>query len=183
MNKFDEIKHALTNQQVAEHYLGKPDKYKSTGLWYKSPFRAERTASFCVSDRGIHDFGDSSHYDMFSFVAKLYKINDYEALEVIAHDFNLSLENEYENSEILKIIKRKKAEEQYIKQRIAKWFVKEFNQLCDEYQTNKKIIRMFDNNETLLKVLYDEDMKLELQLEEFLEADEQKKEQMFLERL
>lgn len=183
MNKFDEVKQTLTNQQVVEHYLGKPNKYKSRGLWYISPFRSEKTASFCVSDKGIHDFGDSSHYDMFSFVARLYKISNFEALKVIANDFHLSIYNEYENPQIVALIEKKRKEEQYIKEQIKKWFLAEFNYLCNEYQRNKKMMRIFKSNPTILMILYDEDIKLELQLEEFIEANEQKKEQMFLERL
>ena len=53
MNKFKEIKTMLTNKEVVTRYLGTPIKTTSTGIWYKSPFRSERTASFCVSNKGL----------------------------------------------------------------------------------------------------------------------------------
>ena len=108
MNKFKEIKTMLTNKEVVTRYLGTPIKTTSTGIWYKSPFRSERTASFCVSNKGIHDFGDSTHYDIISFVEKYFNTSPNKALEILCYDFNISIGNEYETKEILANIKRKR---------------------------------------------------------------------------
>ena len=83
MNKFKEIKTMLTNKEVVTRYLGTPIKTTSTGIWYKSPFRSERTASFCVSNKGIHDFGTGQHYDVISFVSALFEISYWEATKKI----------------------------------------------------------------------------------------------------
>ena len=79
MNRFREIKSILNPQEVVQKYLGLPEKKTSTGLWYKSPFRKEKTASFCVSNKGIHDFGDSTHYDVISFVQRYFNTTPLKA--------------------------------------------------------------------------------------------------------
>lgn len=57
MNNPEQIKSILTPIMVAQYYLGQPIKSNKLGMWYKSPFRNERTASFLVNDiKGIHDF-------------------------------------------------------------------------------------------------------------------------------
>ena len=74
MNKYAEIKTILKNQEVVQRYLGLPEKHNSNGNWYKSPFRNEKTASFCVSDKGIHDFGSSENYVSIIFVLIFFNI-------------------------------------------------------------------------------------------------------------
>ena len=96
MNKYQELKNILTNKEVVQRYLGLPEKQNSTGNWYKSPFRKEKTASFCVSDKGIHDFGSSEHFDIISFVQRYFNITSLQALELISKDFGIITGNEYE---------------------------------------------------------------------------------------
>lgn len=184
MDKFKEIKRMLSNQQVVEKYLGQPKKVNTVGIWYISPFRNEKTASFCVSDKGIHDFGDSTHYDIISFVAKYFNTTQYNALKILMNDFGLLLENEYETQETLQLLKQKRLEEQIIKQKINSWWISEFKKLCDEKIINDKLIKIFKNNRNLeiLKILYVKDIILEIKLEKFINASEVEKEQMFLER-
>lgn len=70
-----ELKMLVKPTEVAIRYLGTPLKERYGKLWYKSPFRNERTASFVVSDKkGFHDFGDSWHGDILSFVERLFNI-------------------------------------------------------------------------------------------------------------
>ena len=108
MNRFKEIKNILNPQEVVQKYLGLPEKKTGTGLWYKSPFRKEKTASFCVSSKGIHDFGDSTHYDIISFVQKYFDTTPSRALEILCNDFGLyGLGNEYETQEIIRRLKKK----------------------------------------------------------------------------
>ncbi len=89
MDKFAEIKSALKQEDVIRYYLGSPYKSNSKGLWYRSPFRKEKTASFYVSEKGIHDFGSSEHYDIISFVVKYFNTDNFHALRILCHDFGL----------------------------------------------------------------------------------------------
>jgi len=184
MNKFQEIKSILTANVVIQHYLGLPEKHNTVGDWYKSPFRKEKTASFCVSDKGIHDFGDSTHYDIISFTAKYFNTTQGRALEILSNDFNIQLGNEYENKQIIEIIKRQREEEKIIKNKINKWFNATFQKLCDEYQTNMKAIKILGKTgyEEALSILYKREIELDLLLDKFINAKEEEKEKLYIGR-
>lgn len=183
MNKYKEIKNILTNKEVIQRYLGLPKKVNSTGSWYKSPFRQEKTASFCVSNKGIHDFGDSKHYDIISFVQKYFNTTPYQALEILCNDFNINcLENEYETKQTLKLLKQKREEEKQIKDKIQKWFNNEFQNVCNEMRINTKCLKIFEPkcNFEILSILYNEKSKLEYYFQILFNADEQTKEKIYL---
>jgi len=155
MDKFAEIKTLLKEEEVIEHYLGKPEKRTYTGIWYKSPFRKEKTASFCVSEKGIHDFGSSEHYDIISFVAKYFNTDNYKALKILCNDFGLSLLEEKEDKETIRQLKEKREKERKRKLKIEIWFNDKIQNLCDEIQENKKLIKenrkLTKENKRLLK--------------------------------
>ena len=101
MIDLQEVKTAVTPTLVVQRYLGQPLKRINDKLWYKSPFRNERTASFVVSDeRGIHDFGSSEHYDIFSFIQKLFGLSFMESLSFLIKDFGLQVDDTYLNREV-----------------------------------------------------------------------------------
>lgn len=184
MSKFQEIKSILKADIVIQRYLGVPEKHNSTGNWYKSPFRKEKTASFCVSDKGIHDFGDSTHYDIISFVERYFNTTPLMALKILCNDFNINLENEYENERVIAILKKQREDEMNIKKKVERWFLDTFKTLCKEYQLNNKIIKLLTEKgyTEALKVLYLKDIKLDMLLDEFINADENKKEKLYLGR-
>lgn len=167
MNKFTEIKTLLKGEEVIQHYLGKPDKTTYTGIWYKSPFRKEKTPSFCVSKKGIHDFGDSEHYDIISFVAKYFNTDNLNALKILCNDFGLSLLDQHESKETIRQLKIKREEERKRKEGIEKWFNNKMQKLCDDIQENKKLIKIFENssNFEVLSILYDKQTNLEIEFE------------------
>lgn len=183
MNKYKEIKNILNNREVVQRYLGFPEKQNSTGNWYKSPFRQEKTASFCVSDKGIHDFGDGRHYDIISFVQRYFNSTSYQALEILCKDFNINgLDNEYETKKTIEILKKKREEEKIIKEKIKKWFNKEIQKVCDEIKINRRCLEILGKNANFetLKILYDEQVKLEYYFEILFNADEKQKEKLYL---
>ena len=183
MNKYQEIKKILNNIEVITKYLGQPEKHNSAGIWYKSPFRSEKTASFYVSNKGIHDFGSSEHYDIISFVQRYYNTTPYQALEIICRDFGISIGNEFENKEIIDRLKKKREEEKRAKQLVEDWYNNELLDVCKKIQINKQCLRICiqSPNKEVLDMLFDERTRLEFEFELLLNADEQKKINMYLE--
>lgn len=185
MNKFKELKQYLNNQQVVQRYLGLPEKKTSTGIWYKSPFRQERTASFCVSNRGIHDFGDSTHYDIISFVEKYFNVTPNQAVDILCNDFGLSLNNPYRSQTVVNILKQKREEENKAKEIIETWFDNKFKNVSDELKNTRRLIDVLKNTTFFdaLAILYMQEVKQEMLFEELFDIsqDEEKKTKLYLE--
>jgi len=177
MNKFSEIKTLLKGEEVILHYLGTPNKKTYKGMWYKSPFRKEKTASFYVSEKGIHDFGSSEHYDIISFVAKYFNTDNYKALKILCNDFGLSLLDKKEDKETIKQLKQKREEERKRQLEVAMWYNSKMQKLCNEIQENKKLIKIFENSSYFetLKILYDKQVKLEIEFEIMQNTKEKEK--------
>lgn len=177
MNKFAEIKSLLKGEEVIEHYLGTPYKRTNKGIWYKSPFRQEKTASFYVSEKGIHDFGSSEHYDIISFVVKYFNTDNLQALKILCNDFGLSLFEEQESKESIKQQKQKREEEKRKKEKIEKWYNSQMQKICDEIQENEKIIKILKKTSYFetLKILYEREVKLEIEFEKMQNAKNKEK--------
>lgn len=172
----------LRNEEVVQRYLGLPEKHNSLGNWYKSPFRREKTASFLVSNKGIHDFGDSAHYDIISFVQKYFNTTPKQALQILSNDFGINLENEYETQETLRLLKKKREEERIIRERVSNWYNMEMQRVSDELIENNKCIKILQNksNFEVLKVLYNEQAKQEIYFEILFNLTEDEKVKMYL---
>ena len=94
MQKTDLYQIVLNNLKatdVAEAYIGQAEKINGDSLIYYSPLRPkERTPSFFVSNmKGIHDFGTGEHYNIISFVAKLFNLDYWSATKKLIIDFQL----------------------------------------------------------------------------------------------
>ena len=168
INSFKEVKEILSNKEVIERYLGQPNKITRKGLWYKSPFRNEKTASFYVSEKGIHDFGSSEHYDIISFVEKYFNTDILQALKILCNDFGLSLMSEKKDKKTIKQIKIKREQERKQKEKQEKKHNEEMQKLCDELIETEKLIQIFENTShfEILKILYDKQTKLEIKFEQ-----------------
>ena len=178
MNNPEQIKQLLTPIMVAQHYLGQ-GKIKDNRVWYKSPFRNERTASFMVEEETFHDFGDSWHGDVIDFVGRYYNTDFINAMKILSRDFGLP-ENEPISREVEQYIKRKREEEQQMKRNLDNWFNSTYNKLCDELHITEKAIKnttMKNKLVGLWKYLYNRESKLNYLWEIFFDAvdDEQKK--------
>lgn len=126
MNIYKDIKEYLKPTEVVKFYLGN-GKYKSGSYWYISPFRREKTASFCVSDKkGIHDFGDSKHYDVISFVSKLFDINSYKSAEKLVNDFSLPIDLQNRKPKMFYERDLKKYKERLYKKEIEEKTIKDY---------------------------------------------------------
>lgn len=139
MNNPKEIKELLKPTLVARYYLGNPEKTTRDKLWYKSPWRNERTASFMVDDNaGFHDFGENWHGDIMDFVGRYYNTDLINSMKILTLDFNLP-EDEKISPDLKKYLKKQKDEERKIQQAIEDWFRTTLSNLCDKlhYWQNK----------------------------------------------
>lgn len=179
MSTVDKIKEFLTPIQVAKYYLGQPIKSSSLGLWYKSPFRNERTASFLVSDeKGLHDFGTSIHYDIISFIEEYYKVNFNTAIQILSRDFGISTEENL-SSELKEYLKQKQEENKRVLYILNSWYNKTFGEICDELHIIQKAIPHLKGE--ALAIAYDEEAKLEYLSEVFMNATDKEKIELFKE--
>ena len=92
-------------------------------MWYKSPLRTEeRTASFCVSENGMYDFGTSTYYDIFDFTKNLFKINLIDAAEMLAKDFDVPIKNEPLSKEEIEELKEKRTKENEYREKVENFY-------------------------------------------------------------
>lgn len=97
----DFILSKVNQESIMQHYTGLDVSSKKLML---SPFRVDNhfTVSFYKSKSNIlylHDFATNEHINCFQAVMKKFGVNYYEALDIIAKDFNLT---EGENTNVKK---------------------------------------------------------------------------------
>lgn len=167
MIDLQEIKRTITPTVVVQKYLGQPLKRINDKLWYKSPFRNERTASFVVSDeKGIHDFGSSEHYDIFSFIQKLFGLSFMESLSFLIRDFGLQVDDTYLSREKIEQLKEEQKQQRLYREKIKKWYNDTFISLC----SSSKQIKDELSKKPLDEILYDLDFRINLYIELLLNA-------------
>lgn len=171
MNNPEEIKRLLTPVMVAQHYLGQPKK-SGNRLWYKSPFRNERTASFMVTSREFHDFGDGWHGDVIDFVEKYYNTDFINAMKILSRDFGLP-ENEPISKDLEQYLKQKREEEMQIKRNLDNWFNTTLSRLCNELHIWQKIISYVKKE--ALAIAYTKEQYIDYLIDIFINATENKK--------
>lgn len=183
-NLFKEVKEYLKPEQVAEYYIEQKGKKSGSNVFYKSPFRNEKTASFCVNNsKGFHDFGTGWHGDIISFVSKLYNVAPLDAAKILIKNFSLPIKlNERIDYKEVQKIKKKNATNKNVTNGLEKWYNSTFIKVCDEYKTNEKIIEIIkkqikeekdfekENLQQALQYLYFKENLLELWFEDFNNA-------------
>lgn len=187
-NIFKAIKEYLKPQDVAEYYIRDKCKKSGNNIFYKSPFRNEKTASFCVNNtKGFHDYGTGWHGDIISFVTELYNIKPIEAAKLLIKDFSLPIEvNSKVNYKEIKKYRQKNLFNNELKDSLQKWFNNMFIKLCNEKEANDISIKSIKknlkdlsdiNNEDIsnsLIYLYNEQNMIEMWLDIFMEATTEK---------
>lgn len=183
-NLFKEVKEYLKPEQVAEYYIAEKGKKSGSNVFYKSPFRNEKTASFCVNNsKGFHDFGTGWHGDIISFVSKLYNVTPLDAANILIKNFSLPIKlNERIDYKEVQKIKEKNTTNKNVTNGLEKWYNSTFIKVCDEYKTNEKIIEIIKNQikeekdfeeenlQQALQYLYFKENLLELWFEDFNNA-------------
>lgn len=180
-NLFKQVKEYLKPEQVAEYYIAEKGKKSGSNTFYKSPFRSEKTASFCVSNlKGFHDFGTGWHGDIISFVSKLYNVTPLDAVKILIKDFSLPIQlNQKIDYKEAQKIKKKHNTNKNVTDGLEQWYNKTFIKMCDEYKKNEKIIEIMqkqlkeennlENDDLLqaLQYLYYKDNLLEMWFDDF----------------
>lgn len=173
------IKELLEPIAIAKHYLGTPNKVQRNRLWYKSPFRNERTPSFMVNEKGFHDFGDNWHGDIIDFVRKYYNTDFRTAMKILSSDFNLP-EDEKMSKEFKAYIKQQREEEKKVQQAIENWFITTLSSLCNKLHNWQKI-NSYTSGEAL-KIGYAKEQYLEYLIDIFIDATDNEKIELYRSR-
>lgn len=179
MNNPKEIKELLTPISVAKYYLGQPVREQTNRIWYKSPFRNERTASFMVTNNELHDFGDGWHGDIISFVEKFYNTSFVNAMKILTKDFGLP-DNEKVSEEFAHYIKQCREEERQLKRNLDKWFYATLVRLIDELHKWTRIKKYVFGDALVITI--DKEQYLEYLVDEFINANEKQKIELWKER-
>ena len=180
-NLFKQVKEYLKPEQVAEYYIAEKGKKSGSNTFYKSPFRSEKTASFCVSNlKGFHDFGTGWHGDIISFVSKLYNVTPLDAVKILIKHFSLPIQlNQKIDYKEAQKIKKKHNTNKNVTDGLEQWYNKTFIKICDKYKKNEKIIEIMqkqlkeennlENDDLLqaLQYLYYKDNLLEMWFDDF----------------
>lgn len=173
MNNKEQIKINLLPTIVVKHYLGQPVKSNNLGMWYKSPFRSEKTASFLVNDvKGIHDFGTSKHYDIISFVEELFNIDFKTSIKKISYDFGI-IDYDESSKELKSYLIKKREEEIQIKKNLDSWFNNTYMKLCIKLNEWRKIIPHL--RKEALAIAYAKEQYIDYLIELFINATEEDK--------
>ena len=160
----------------------KNGKKSGGNLFYKSPFRNEKTASFCVNNqKGFHDYGDGWHGDIISFVQELYHISPIDAAKTLIQDFSLPIKIEQKTDyKQIKTQRQKNLLNKKVREALDNWFNNTFIQLCDSNKMNQiciytlskniKNINDFENNDltNALQYLYNNQTGINLWIDEFI---------------
>ena len=182
MDIFKEVKECLTPQQVAETYLGNGKK-SGSNILYKSPFREEKTASFCVNNsKGFHDYGTGWHGDIIKFAQELFNITPIEAVKMLIKDFSLQIPIGRANKSEVRQQRKKSISNSQAIELLEKWFNETFIKLCNENRVNEISIKIIQKQlksiddfrqESLmeaLQYLYNKQVLLEFWIDEFINA-------------
>lgn len=183
-NIFKEVKEYLTPKQVASYYISEKGKISGNNVFYKSPFRQEKTASFCVNNKkGFHDYGTGWHGDIINFVQELYHLTPIDAAKTLIQDFALPIKiNEKSDYKQVKAQKHKNLLNKKVRDALDNWFNSTFIKLCDANKLNQicieslsKQIKSIDDfeNENLqiaLQYLYYTQTAINLWIESFIDT-------------
>ena len=168
----EEVKRVVNIKDTIEKYV----KIKKSGRRYVCccPFHHENTPSFFISEENnfYKCFGCGESGDAIKFVEKMENVSFLEAIEIIAKDYNIPIEEEetYNNVEEEKIYKEKK-EIKILLGEVVKFFNDNINksEVAKKYLENrnidKKIIDEFNigySNGELFKFLKNNNFNVEL---------------------
>lgn len=173
-----EIREQISPIDVALKYLGQPDKKRYGKLWYKSPFRSERTPSFMVDEKSFHDFGDSWDGDIFAFIERYYSVDFRKAVQIIKSDFGI-IDNNWGDKQLSRYLNERRKTVADANNALDDWFDSNFKGIIVAQKEWEQISKKAQKD--LLKIAYNEIGRLEYLYEIFFDAvkDENKKLQIY----
>ncbi len=177
MINIEDLKRTLSPVTVAQHYLG-VGKRKGDKIWYRSPFRNERTASFMVDEKSFHDFGENWDGDVISFIERYYNVTFKDAIQILSRDFMIP-ETDM-NEDLKKYIIKQNKEKQQMQQNLDNWFYSTFIKIQEEIKEWKKLIPYLQGETIKMARKYITD--LEIIHEEFCEIKEEDKIELWRQR-
>lgn len=133
------------NQESIMHHYTRADV--NSKKLFLSPLRNDNhiTCSFYKSKSGIlylHDFATNEHLDCWNIVMRMFNCNYYEALDIIAKDFNL-IEGEHKQISNFKIIPElKESESAKIQVQIKDYTEKEL-EWWNQFGISKKTLKKY----------------------------------------
>ena len=173
----EEIRMYVRPTDVARRYLGRAIKEHGDSLWYKSPFRNERTASFVVSDaRGFHDFGASWHGDAIGFVQRYFSLDFVQATKLLRRDFGLSPDNEYATNKVISLLNEERERARRYREKVETWYNETYSKLCEKYREWESLRVLLKHKPALegYKIAMEKAMYYDYLCETFREEDKTK---------
>ena len=173
----EEIRMYVRPTDVARRYLGRAIKEHGDSLWYKSPFRNERTASFVVSDlRGFHDFGDGWHGDTINFVQRYFSLDFVQAIKLLRRDYGLSPENEYATDKVISLLNEERERAKRYREKAEMWYNETYGKLCEKYREWEELRVLLKHKPALegYKIAMEKAMYYDYLCETFREEDKTK---------
>ena len=109
----ESLKKILPAEEVVKNYLGVPDNVIGKNYYWKTPFRegAISGTPLKVTKDYIIDMGGEFKGDIIAFVAELKNVKYYEAIQIIAKDFDVQGLRESVGDNELKVIRESKKKE------------------------------------------------------------------------
>lgn len=141
----DFILSKINQESIMQHYIRADVNSKKLFL---SPFRSDNhiTCGYYKSKSGIlylHDFATNEHFDCWNVVMRLYNCNYYEALKIIAQDFNLISSNVVKNIQVPKIVESIKETESAKIQVQIKDYTNEELEWWKSFGIDKKLLKKY----------------------------------------
>lgn len=138
------IKERVSEEEIFSYYLG---IQVELNYLFKSPMREDHnpTCSFYISPSGVLRMTDFSGYfsgDCFNLVEFLYGVSFYEALRIIAIDFNL-LKESINKKQKSSYIKREIKDKPKIEVTIRNWSNSD-REYWEKYGINEKLLKFFN---------------------------------------
>ena len=134
----------INQESIMEYYTGLSVRNKKLTF---SPFRQDNhvTCAFYKSKSQIlylHDFATNEHINCFQVVMKKFNVNYYEALEIIAKDFNL-IEGTKSNKEAPIIVKPLEETKSTVIQVQIKDYTDKELKWWESFGINKKLLKKY----------------------------------------
>ncbi|EKD95363.1 MAG: zinc finger, CHC2-family protein [uncultured bacterium] len=178
MDKFEIVKSQVKILDVVGRYARCSPIKKGRLLYICSPFSSKDSTPSCqifVETDSFRCFSSGYSGDAISFVSRIYNIKNIAAAEMIARDFNIDIgEGKKENQKAVALEKQQLDTKEKTK-KLLNSISLVYSNLCDKYRGYENAIREIGftlaPNDWLLKEMLLARNRLEILLENFIDAN------------